>query len=196
MTIRACRRSVPIVRSVLVLFALLPQLMPPGMCVCQLPARFTSGLAAVAPAVREAPDDAPATLSPPTERTCKRCGCKSAGPADREPLSDPGPVQAPASTSTPQGPGSPDRDDCPVMTGVSLLVTVLVDQVGVDSSTATRVVLVLASLTPPVRHQDLNADSHFPLSAPRVRVFYLGDIQAATRCGCDQNPSQTVPPLT
>jgi hypothetical protein len=30
----------------------------------------------------------------------------------------------------------------------------------------------------------------------RVCVFYLGDFHAAGRCSCDQNPSQTWPPLT
>jgi hypothetical protein len=33
-------------------------------------------------------------------------------------------------------------------------------------------------------------------SVPGVSVLYLGDIHAAMQWGCDQNPSQTVPPLT
>ena len=126
------RWRVLIVRAVLVVLvvlAVLPMFMPPGMCLCQ----FASAAAPVSGSEQFTTSAvAEPTIAPVNDACCKRCGRhldpEPAAPADSEPPSTP--LPRPADPPKPAPPAQDHRPDCPVVTGLSLWTAVLADSLG------------------------------------------------------------------
>lgn len=125
------KRGILIVRSTLAMLAILPMLLPSGMCWCQF-ACETESLSPSGFENSSLPSEATwVATSAPEVGACKRCcrrNATSAGESNAPTTTQPSAVSPPPHYCDPTPPQDP-QSDCPVLTGLSPRLAVVTDSI-------------------------------------------------------------------
>lgn len=160
-------RRIAIVRSVLALVAVLPMLMPPGMCLCQLAAcpAPTPADGSSIPSPTPAFNSAPVITS--SACACHRCGHEAAAEPDAATDAPAIPDDLPHPPDHSPGPCSGDHHpDCPVLTGLSQRLAVLADIAGSEWMQPVAVAIAFAGICEDICHSHRTPDTSTASTAP------------------------------